>query len=262
MILVVLFFLGRWRATFIIILTIPISLIVAFIYLFITDASINIISLTSLSIAIGMVVDDAIVVLENITKHIERGSRPREASIYATNEVWLAVIVTTLTVVAVFFPLTFVKGLTGVLFKQLGMIVTITIVTSVFAAITLTPTLSSLLLKWYPIKKDAPFWTYDGSIRKWLDRLDHYYEKTLRWALHHKTFVVIIAFVVFITSMSLFAVIKTEFFPQADESVISMTIELQTGTRVEQTVLTADKIDKLIQEKYPEVRYNIYIHRS
>jgi HAE1 family hydrophobic/amphiphilic exporter-1 len=252
-VLVVLFFLGRWRATFIIILTIPISLIVAFIYLFVTDASINIISLTSLSIAIGMVVDDAIVVLENITKHIERGSRPREASIYATNEVWLAVIVTTLTVVAVFFPLTFVTGLTGVLFKQLGMIVTITIVTSVFAAISLTPTLSSLLLKWYPIKKDAPFWTYDGSIRKWLDRLDHYYEKTLRWALHHKTFVVIIAFVVFISSMSLLAVIKTEFFPQADESVISMTIELQTGTRVEQTVLTAEKIDKLIQEKYPEV---------
>jgi hydrophobic/amphiphilic exporter-1 (mainly G- bacteria), HAE1 family len=252
-VLVVLFFLGRWRATFIIILTIPISLIVAFIYLFVTDGSINIISLTSLSIAIGMVVDDAIVVLENITKHIERGSRPREASIYATNEVWLAVIVTTLTVVAVFFPLTFVTGLTGVLFKQLGMIVTITIVTSVFAAITLTPTLSSLLLKWYPINKDAPFWTYDGSIRKWLNWLDHYYEKTLRWALHHKTFVVIVAFVVFISSMSLLSVIKTEFFPQADESVISMTIELQTGTRVEQTVLTAEKIDKLIQEKYPEV---------
>ena len=95
---------GRWRATFIVILTIPVSLIVAFIYLFISDASINIISLVSLSIAIGMVVDDAIVVLENITKHIERGSRPREAAIYATNEVWLAVIVTTLTVVAVFFP--------------------------------------------------------------------------------------------------------------------------------------------------------------
>jgi len=133
-ILVVLFFLGRWRATIIIIVTIPISLVVAFIYLFITGESINIISLTSLSIAIGMVVDDAIVVLENITRHVERGSRPREAAIYATNEVWLAVIITTLTVVAVFFPLTFVKGLTGVLFKQLGMLVSITIITSVFAA--------------------------------------------------------------------------------------------------------------------------------
>jgi HAE1 family hydrophobic/amphiphilic exporter-1 len=253
-VLVVLFFLGRWRATFIVILTIPISLIVAFIYLFVTGASINIISLTSLSIAIGMVVDDAIVVLENITKHIERGSRPREASIYATNEVWLAVIVTTLTVVAVFFPLTFVTGLTGVLFKELGMIVTITIVTSVFAAITLTPTLSSLLLKWYPIRKNAPFWTYDGSIRKALDWLDHYYEKTLRWALRHKTVVVILAFVIFIFSMSLFAVIKTEFFPQADESRISATIELQTGTRVDQTVATANRIDSLIKAKYPEVK--------
>jgi HAE1 family hydrophobic/amphiphilic exporter-1 len=253
-ILVVLFFLGRWRATFIIILTIPISLIVAFIYLFITDASINIISLTSLSIAIGMVVDDAIVVLENITKHIERGSRPREAAIYATNEVWLAVIVTTLTVVAVFFPLTFVTGLTGVLFKQLGMIVTITIVTSVFAAITLTPTLSALLLKWYPIDKNAKFWTYDGSIRKWLDKLDHFYEKTLRWALHHKTTVSIIAAVVFVASMSLFGVIKTEFFPQADESRLTATLELQTGTRVDQTLKTSVKVDELIKNKYPEVK--------
>jgi HAE1 family hydrophobic/amphiphilic exporter-1 len=252
-ILVVLFFLGRWRATFIIILTIPISLIVAFIYLFVSGASINIISLTSLSIAIGMVVDDAIVVLENITKHVERGSRPREASIYATNEVWLAVIVTTLTVVAVFFPLTFVKGLTGVLFKQLGMSVTITIVTSVFAAITLTPTLSSLLLKWYPIKKDAPFWTYDGSIRKGLNWFDRFYEKTLRWALHHKTVVIIIAIVVFVGSMSLFAFVKTEFFPQADQSQITATVELQTGTRVDQTVLTAEKLNEIIRSKYPEV---------
>ncbi|NCB09841.1 MAG: efflux RND transporter permease subunit, partial [Bacteroidia bacterium] len=94
-ILVVLFFLGRWRATFIIVLTIPISLIVAFLYLFITGSSINVISLTSLSIAIGMVVDDAIVVLENITRHVERGATPREAAIYPTKEVWLAVIVNT-----------------------------------------------------------------------------------------------------------------------------------------------------------------------
>jgi hydrophobic/amphiphilic exporter-1 (mainly G- bacteria), HAE1 family len=252
-ILVVLFFLGRWRATIIIIVTIPISLVVAFIYLFITGESINIISLTSLSIAIGMVVDDAIVVLENITKHVERGSRPREAAIYATNEVWLAVIVTTLTVVAVFFPLTFVQGLTGVLFKQLGMLVSITIVTSVFAAITLTPTMSALLLKWYPIKKEAPWYTYDGSIRKGLDWFDRFYENTLRWALRHKRVTILIAILVFAGSMALFSVIDTEFFPQADQSRITATIELQTGTRVDETVKTTDKIYKLITEKYPEV---------
>ncbi len=253
-VLVVLFFLGRWRATLIIIVTIPISLVVAFIYLFITKESVNIISLTSLSIAIGMVVDDAIVVLENITKHVERGSRPREAAIYATNEVWLAVIVTTLTVVAVFFPLTFVTGLTGVLFKQLGMLVTITIVTSVVAAITLTPTMSALLLKWYPIRKDAPFWTYDGSIRKWLDSFDHFYEKTLRWALHHKRVTVLIAFVIFLASMALFTKIDTEFFPEADQSEVNATIELQTGTRVDETLKTTDKVDKIVKEKFPEVK--------
>lgn len=253
-ILVVLFFLGRWRATLIIIVTIPISLVVAFIYLFVTGESINIISLTSLSIAIGMVVDDAIVVLENITRHVERGSRPREAAIYATNEVWLAVIVTTLTVVAVFFPLTFVSGLTGVLFKQLGMLVTITIVTSVAAAITLTPTMSALLLKWYPIRTDAPWYTYDGSIRKGLDKFDRFYEKTLRWALYHKRVVVLASFLIFAGAMSLFLFIDTEFFPEADQSSLRVTVELQTGTRVDETLKTTDKIDEIIAATIPEVR--------
>ena len=204
-ILVVLFFLGRWRATFIVILTIPISLIVAFIYLFVTGASINIISLTSLSIAIGMVVDDAIVVLENITKHIERGSRPREAAIYATNEVWLAVIVTTLTVVAVFFPLTFVTGLTGVLFKQLGMIVTITIsnicICCYYAYSDFECTHAEMVSNKKRCAISGPMTEVSG---KDLTGSIRFYEKTLRWALHHKTVVSIMALVVFLGSMSLF----------------------------------------------------------
>jgi len=252
-ILVVLFFLGRWRATFIIILTIPISLIAAFIYLFVTGNSINIISLSSLSIAIGMVVDDAIVVLENITKHIERGSSPREAAIYATNEVWLAVIVTTLTVVAVFLPLTFVKGLTGVMFSQLGMIVSITIIVSVFAAITLTPTLSAMILKLKPVRNDAPFFTWDGSIRKILDWLDNVYVKTVRWALHHKKVIISLAVAIFVGSMMLFGFIGSELFPTTDESSCSATVELQTGTRYEQTLKVADRIDSLVRENVPEV---------
>jgi len=253
-ILVVLFFLGRWRATFIIILTIPISLVVAFIYLFITGASINIISLSSLSIAIGMVVDDAIVVLENITRHIERGSTPREAAIYATNEVWIAVIVTTLTVVAVFFPLTFVKGLTGVMFSQLGMIVSITIVVSVFAAITLTPTLSALMLKYNPVKKNAPIYTWDGSIRKLLDGLDNFYVRSVRWALYHKKVILLLAVVIFASSMYLFKFIGKEFMPQSDESRCTATVELQTGTRVDQTIIVADRIDSIVRATVPEVK--------
>ncbi|MFO7576026.1 MAG: efflux RND transporter permease subunit [Bacteroidales bacterium] len=252
-VLVVLFFLGRWRASVIIIITIPISLIVAFIYLFVADASINIISLSSLSIAIGMVVDDAIVVLENITRHIERGSRPREAAIYATNEVWLAVIVTTLTIVAVFMPLTFVSGLTGVLFRQLGLIVTITVVTSTIAAITLTPTLSSLMLRLRPKKENPGRLSYDRTVKVALDGFDRFYERTLRWALKHKTVVSLVSIVIFVLSMSLFGVIGTEFIPESDESRFSISVELQTGTRADQTVLTTEKITSLITETYPEV---------
>ncbi len=133
------------------------------------------------------------------------------------------------------------------------MLVSITIVTSVFAAITLTPTMSALLLKWYPIRKDAPWYTYDGSIRKGLDWFDRFYENTLRWALRHKRITIAIAIVLFAGSMALFTVIDTEFFPQADQSRITATIELQTGTRVDETIKTTDKIDKLIKEKYPEV---------
>lgn len=252
-VLVVLFFLGRWRATLIVVLTIPISLLVAFVYIFLTGNSINIISLSSLSIAIGMVVDDAIVVLENITRHIERGSRPREAAIYATNEVWLAVIVTTLTVVAVFLPLTFVKGLTGVLFRQLGWIVSITIVMSTLAAITLTPTLSALLLRLRPVREDAPLWSWDGSIRKFLDWLDAFYVKTLTWVLYHKKVVIGAAVIIFAGSMFLFKFIGTEFMPTADESRVTATVELQTGARVEETAKVADRIDSIVRSRIPEV---------
>ncbi len=253
-VLVVLFFLGRWRATMIIILTIPISLIVSFIYLYFTGSSLNVISLSSLSIAIGMVVDDAIVVLENITKHIERGSSPREAAIYATNEVWLAVIITTLVIVAVFLPLTLVGGMTGVMFNELGWIVSITIVTSTLVAITLTPMLSSKLLKnWVPKEKSMNS-AYDKTIRVWLDKLDNFYERTVYWSLHHKRIVILASVAIFVGSLILGAMfVKTDFMPQSDESSMTVAIELQTGLRMEESMITAQKVEKIIRERYPEV---------
>ncbi len=251
-VLVVLFFLGHWRATFIIVLTIPISLIVAFIFLGITGSSINIISLTSLSIAIGMVVDDAIVVLENISKHIERGSSPREAAIYATNEVWLAVIVTTLVVVAVFMPLTLVKGMTGLMFKELGWLVTITVVTSTFAAITLTPMLSSKLLKLTPPSKKR--FSYDRTIKRLFDWFDNFYEQSIRFVLKRKKMSLLVSFLLFAVSMLLIPKLGTEFMPSADQSQLSVKIDLQTGIRVEETKKIARQIEAIINEKYPEVR--------
>ncbi|KIO44412.1 MULTISPECIES: efflux RND transporter permease subunit [Porphyromonadaceae] len=255
-VLVVLLFLGRWRATFIIALTIPISLIVAFIYLFITNESLNVISLSSLSIAIGMVVDDAIVVLENITKHIERGSAPREAAKYGTNEVWLSVIVTTLVTVAVFFPLTLVTGMTGILFKQLGYIVCITVCTSTVTAISLTPMLSSQLLRLQDKdtqKKESKF-SYNSTVMRLLDKLDAWYERLIRWSLYHKTTITLTAVVIFVASMFLAKYISTDFMPQNDQGSMNVYVKMQTGQRVEETKRVALQIDSIMRANYPEIR--------
>ena len=145
--LVVFIFLGRWRATMIIVITIPMSLIASFIYLYATGGSLNMISLSCLSIAIGNVVDDAIVVLENVTTHIERGSSPKQAAVHATQEVAISVVASTLTMIAVFFPLTMVTGMAGVLFKQLGWMMCIIMTISTISALTFTPMLCSLMLR-------------------------------------------------------------------------------------------------------------------
>jgi HAE1 family hydrophobic/amphiphilic exporter-1 len=252
-ILVVLVFLGRWRATFIVGLAIPISLITSFIYLYFTGSSLNVISLASLAIAIGMVVDDAIVVLENISKHIDRGTRPREAAIYATNEVWLAVIVTTLVVLAVFMPLTLVGGLTGVMFNQLGWIVSITIVTSTVIAISLTPMLASLLLKLARKTDRKPKFGYSRTIGRFLEKTEIFYENNLRWALRHRGLVLISGLVVFIASLYLLKFVGTDFMPESDEGQLNIFIELQSGVRVEETIKTTRKIEDIINAHYPEV---------
>lgn len=252
-VLVVFLFLGRWRATFIIALTIPISLIVAFIYLFATGESLNVISLSSLSIAIGMVVDDAIVVLENVTKHIDRGSRPREAAKYGTNEVWLSVIVTTLVTVAVFFPLTLVTGMTGILFKQLGWIVCITVCTSTATAISLTPMLCSQLLKLQNVQPESGKFSFYNFVTRTLDRLDSWYERLIRWALTHKVFVICLMFAIFAGSCSMMRYIKSDFMPQNDQGSMSVYIKMQTGQRVEETKRVALEIDSVMRAEIPEV---------
>ena len=264
-VLVVLFFLGKWRATLIISLTIPISLIVAFIYLKMADSSINIISLCSLSIAIGMVVDDAIVVLENITRHIERGEAPREASIYATNEVWVSVIATTLVLVAVFVPLTMMDGMAGIMFESLGWIVTVVCCTSTVVAITLTPMLCSKLLKARKVRVDhgrlideeasQKTW-YDRTVVAFLDKVDKVYAKSLGWCLRHKTITVLTLFIFFGLSILPFIMGKvgTDFMAQQDNGRISVTLELQRGTRIEETLKTARSLEERFMSLVPEIQ--------
>jgi len=250
---VVLFFLGRWRATFIIVLTIPVSLIVSFIYLYITGSTLNIISLSSLSIAIGMVVDDAIVVLENITKHIEKGSSPREASIYATNEVWLAVIATTLVVVAVFMPLTMLSGMAGIMFRELGWIVSLVTVVSTLAAISLTPMLTSLMLRAQQTHTYKGLGILFKPIDKFLDWMDAFYARMLTWSVRHRTFILLVAVLVFVSSIFLLGRVPTEFYPKSDDGRISATVKLEQGVSVEYTMVVARHLDSLFKTKYPEI---------
>ena len=251
-ILVVMFFLGRWRATFIICLTIPISLICSFIYLYATGSTLNIISLSALSIAIGMVVDDAIVVLENITTHIERGSKPQEAAIYATNEVWLSVIATTLVVVAVFMPLTMLPGMAGILFRELGWIVTIVVCVSTTAAITLTPMMSAYLLK-----IDGAAHTYKGIgiIYKPIDRflawLDRIYERALRVVVRWKKTAILAMMSLFAVSLVLVSQVPTEFFPPTDNARLTMMVKMPQNVHVDYTSKVAHQIEDIIAEKYP-----------
>ena len=246
---VVMMMLGRWRAMFIIVLTIPISMLSALIYLLMTGNTLNIITMSSLSISIGMVVDNAIVVLENITNHVDRGSRVKQASIFATKEMGVSIIASTLTTVAVFLPLTMIDGMAGVLFKPMGWMVTITLTISMAAALTFTPVLCTLIMKQHPKK---------SSLQKYVDAamdwLGNKYKIALDWSIHHrKTFLTGAALLFVGVMLGIGPNIKTEFFPTQDNARISVTVKLPVGTRQEITRDLALRIDKQFREKYPEI---------
>ena len=247
--LVTFLFLGRWRATIIIVLTIPISLLSGLAYLLATGETLNIISLSSLSIAIGMVVDNAIVVLENITTHIDRGSRVKQAAMFATKEVGISVMGGTLTTIAVFLPLTMVSGMAGVLFNSLGWMVTIMLSVSTVAAITFTPVLCSLMMKEKPTKT----W-FQKSIDAGMSRFNNFYGGILDWCVHHRKTVITGAVVMFFAIMAgLGPKVPTEFFPVQDNARIGVTIQLPAGTAQEITRELALEISDRFREAYPEI---------
>lgn len=252
-VLVVFTFLGRWRATLIIVITIPISLIASFIYLAITGNSLNIVSLSALSISIGMVVDDAIVVLENVTTHIERGSAPKQAAVHGTNEVAVSVIASTLTLIAVFFPLTLVTGMTGVLFRQLGWMVTIMMIISTICALSLTPMLCSQLLR-KNVKHGRIFKFLYTPISKGLDAFDNGYARLLKTVVTHKFITILVCLGIFIGSVFLLKHVGTEFFPTSDNGRLGVNLELPIGTRVEIAKEVTERLTKEWREKYPEIQ--------
>ena len=241
-VLVVFVFLGRWRATVIICITIPMSLVGSFIYLGIIDGgSLNIISLSCLSIAIGSVVDDAIVVLENVTTHIERGAEPKQAAIHGTNEVAISVIASTLTMIAVFFPLTMVTGMAGVLFEQLGWMMCVIMTISTISALSFTPMMCAYFLKLQK-KPSKIFLAFYKPIERTLDKLDDWYKKRLDWAVRHRKTVFMSCVVFFVLSCLCATSIGTEFFPSQDNGRIGVTLKLPIGARVERAQELASEL--------------------
>ena len=251
--LVVYLFLGRWRATFIIVLSIPISLLASLMYLWATGNTLNIVSMSALSIAIGMVVDDAIVVLENISTHLERGAKPKEAAVHATQEVGISVIASTLTMLAVFLPLTMIKGMAGLMFKQLGWITSIIMIVSTIGALTLIPMLCSQFLRFKP-KTGKVHDLIFGNFNKFIDLISRGYSRLINWCIGHRTVVVIISIVVFVGTIGLIGPhVKTEFMPKSDDGRITLQLELPAGTGQNITRGIAHELHGKFVEAIPEI---------
>lgn len=248
-ILVVIAFLREWRSSLIVIVTIPFSLIVAFIMMYALGYSINIFSMMALVIAIGMVVDDAIVVMENISRHIEKGSRPHEAAIFATMEMGRAIVASTLTIVSVFIPMFFIGGIVGIMFKQLAIITTVTMLASLVTALSLTPMLASVLLKPVRLKKETRF--YKASER-FLQSIENGYHRSLQWAIHNRYFLIVI--VLFISAITIWQAtfLGTDYIPEFDAGDVVAVIETEPGTSAEETEKIAMKVEEIFQREIPE----------
>ncbi|PIP68191.1 MAG: acriflavin resistance protein [Candidatus Omnitrophica bacterium CG22_combo_CG10-13_8_21_14_all_43_16] len=254
-IFVVWFFLRQISPSLIIALTIPFSLLISFIYLFLSGKTINIISLSSLAIVSGMVVDNAIVVVDNIYRHMERGQRPVEASIYGTSEMFFAIAASTLTTVVVFVPMLFITGVTGIMFKELAVIIIVTLIASLFTAATFSPMLCS---KWMRIRKkrkglvEKIYSMSENMFRSW----ENIYAALLRQCLRHKKIVLIGFSAVFIASLFLTRFIGNEFSPEEDSGDIRISVSLPLGTRVEETDKVAKVIEGIFKEEAPEALYS------
>lgn len=258
-ILVVWFFLRQFRGSLIISLTIPFSLLIAFIYLFLSGRTINTISLSSLAIACGMVVDNAIVVVDNVYRHLERGQRPQEAAIFGASQMFLAISASTLTTVVVFLPMLFITGVIGIMFGELAIIVTVTLLASLFTAVTFSPMLCAKLFRANlagqqkdkhngPIKK-----LYDISER-WFKFGEDFYAGSLTRCLAHKKIVIFGFLGAFILSLFSLRFIGNEFIPEEDTGDIRATVNLALGTRLEETDKVARRIEDILQRSVPQAR--------
>lgn len=250
-VLVVLIFLREWKNSLIIILTIPFSLIAAYITMFVAGFTINIFSLMSLIVAIGMVVDNAIVVLENIIQHLESGAPPKQAAIFGTSEMGNAILASTLTTISVFFPLMFMGGLVGILFKQLAILVTVTMLASLITALSLTPMLASRL-KSPKQKAKKQSWIFRTS-EKAFQALENFYKRTLGFTVKHQWLTVSVAVLLLASAGFLATKQGSDYIPDLDAGDVIAVIETEVGTSASETRRIAQQVEDIYLENVPEM---------
>lgn len=254
-VIVIYLFLANFRATLISALALPSSIIASFIVMYALNFTLNMMSLLALSLAVGLLIDDAIVVIENIYRHMHQGETPLEAAKSASEEIGLAVMATTFTVVAVFVPVAFMPGIVGRFFYQFGITVSVAVLVSLFVAFTLTPMLSSKWLK----REDEALSKKGNILQKLLYYFNHFFEilsvkykSALGWSLRHRKTVILISVVVFIFSLMLMGVMGTQFFPETDENEFNITIKAAPGSSIEQTSSICSQVENVLKT-YPEV---------
>jgi len=265
-VLIVFLFLNSWRSTVITGLTLPISLIGTFMFMHMFGFTINMITLMALSLCVGLLIDDAIVVRENIVRHVQMGKDAWNASMDGTQEIGLAVLATTLSIVAVFLPIGFMQGIIGKFFHEFGITIVAAVMISMFVSFTLDPMLSSI---WHDPsihahgERHAPVTLYDrtlGRVTHWFetatDRLGDGYQKILAWSLVHKRKTVVMAIGIFVLSVVMVRFVGTEFVPKADFSETYVNFQTPIGTSLEATEAKVRQVESVIRE-FPEVRYTV-----
>jgi len=268
-VLIVFLFLNSWRSTVITGLTLPISIIGTFLFMNMFGFTINMVTLMALSLCVGLLIDDAIVVRENIVRHSRMGKDPYTASMDGTKEIGLAVLATTLSIVAVFLPIGFMGGIIGKFFHEFGITIVSAVMISMFVSFTLDPMLSSI---WHDPsikehgKRGPPVTFYDKTIGRitgwlgWFDRatesMSRGYQGILRWSLVHKLKTLALGLVIFIISIFMVPLLGTEFVPQADYSETSLNFYTPVGSSLEATEAKARQVEAIVRE-FPEVRYTL-----
>ena len=270
-ILIVFLFLNSWRSTVITGLTLPIALIGTFLFMNLFGFTINMITLMALSLCVGLLIDDAIVVRENIVRHVQMGKSPYQASLDGTEEIGLAVLATTLSIVAVFLPIGFMGGIIGKFFHEFGITIVAAVMISMFVSFTLDPMMSSVWhdpsIEAHGLQPDGtsrrPLTFYDktiGRVTGWVDRATEWlveaYQSILRWALVHKIKTLLLALAIFITSVFMVPLLGTEFVPKADFSETSLNFYTPMGSSLEVTEAKARQVAGIVRE-FPEVRYTL-----